>query len=397
MGLGKVGSRGELRGSASFEMLTRAPHATPRLPPHAGSERRRPNCAPGVNPCRRPPPHRTRRTHAAAAAAATNPQPQPPSALRPPPSASAFPALSHPDVAHFLNLTNGLEAAPLLRSLALPYTLVRLPSTLCEQQRFDALVAGADASLLAAAALGRTCLVWDFGSRGLASRGSPPRAVWYGLEFLAYAAHRKWFPTGLGNEGGEQQQQQQPRRAVLRGHDVTPAFEAALRGGRGWSSAGVESPAAAAGGGGDPRFSIPGFDPAVSGVSKAALKRVRYFRRFVPGDARPASHIRLWGAHRPTARDSDTAWHVTLAREECGPAGGVGGGGGGMAGAAAVSPSSAATTHAAATAADGRVCPAVLAAELEALGFGLFMGGVPHAPSGVPPAADAARARGGGG
>lgn len=126
--------------------------------------------------------------------AATTPDPAAHPA-QPPPSAS-FPALHHPDVAHFLNLTNGLEAAPLLRELRLPYTLVRLPSTLCEQQRFDALAAGADTALLAAAALGRTCLVWDFGSRGLASRGGPPGRCGTASNSWRTPATASGFPGG---------------------------------------------------------------------------------------------------------------------------------------------------------------------------------------------------------
>ena len=390
-------------------MLAHAPPAPQRLPPHPSRERRRPGCPPGPDaPCGHPQSHRSRGptvTHAAGLTAAANAAdplaPLPPFPLPAPPS--SFPALAHPDVAHFLNLTNGLEAAPLLRALGLPYTLVRLPSTLCEQQRFDALVGGADTALLAAAALGRTCVVWDFGSRGVAHRGGPPRAVWYGLEFLAYAAHRKWFspsapwPDGAGEGGGASGDGEggttapPPRRAVLRGHDVTHVFEAALRGGRGWGTAGAESPAAAAEDARrHARWVVPGFDPAVSGVTKATVKRLRYFRRFVPEDADPATHIRLWGAHRPTTRDSDVEWHVRLAREECGP-----GGGGGATGAATTTPATIPPPAAAAAvvAADGRVCPVALAAELEALGFGLFTGGVPHAPYGVPPAADAARAK----
>ena len=37
----------------------------------------------------------------------------------------------------------------------------RIQSTACEQQRFEALVAGLDPELLMALAAGRTCLLWD--------------------------------------------------------------------------------------------------------------------------------------------------------------------------------------------------------------------------------------------
>jgi len=41
----------------------------------------------------------------------------------------------------------------------------RIQSTACEQQRFEALVAGLDPELLMALAAGRTCLLWDCASR----------------------------------------------------------------------------------------------------------------------------------------------------------------------------------------------------------------------------------------
>jgi hypothetical protein len=55
---------------------------------------------------------------------------------------------------HFVNLTNGLEALPLLRALGLPSSFVRIRSTDVEQQAYGALVAGLDANLLMALALG---------------------------------------------------------------------------------------------------------------------------------------------------------------------------------------------------------------------------------------------------
>ena len=56
---------------------------------------------------------------------------------------------------HFINLTNGVEAAPRLQALGLPHSFVRLQSTHCEQQQFEALTLGLDAGLLARLALGQ--------------------------------------------------------------------------------------------------------------------------------------------------------------------------------------------------------------------------------------------------
>lgn len=57
---------------------------------------------------------------------------------------------------HWLNCTNGLELAPLLDALALPFNVCRLRSTCLEQQRLEAFASELDASLLLAAALGHT-------------------------------------------------------------------------------------------------------------------------------------------------------------------------------------------------------------------------------------------------
>lgn len=101
----------------------------------------------------------------------------------------AAPARSVPDVPalptlpacrHFLNLTNGIEALPLLECFGIPYrwvgityetmfqeceaanadkssclhSFVRIPSTWCEQQRFDLILANLDSSFLLQLALG---------------------------------------------------------------------------------------------------------------------------------------------------------------------------------------------------------------------------------------------------
>ena len=147
---------------------------------------------------------------------------------------------------HYINLTNGVEAVPRLQALALPYAFLRLPSTRCEQQQFEALVNDLDANLLMRLALGqwcgldamlwagvaplpcraakpadtgantapnaappRSCLVHDFGSRNK-KRGAP-RAVWYGLEFVRYALRSLWL-----DERGA---------AYLRGYSVAGVFD----------------------------------------------------------------------------------------------------------------------------------------------------------------------------
>lgn len=85
---------------------------------------------------------------------------------------------------HFVNLTNGIEALPLLDD----YAFIRIQSTACEQKRWDALIQDLDYNFLMSLALGHTCVVYDFGARK-----NVPRAVYQGLEFVRYVLTRRWF------------------------------------------------------------------------------------------------------------------------------------------------------------------------------------------------------------
>lgn len=68
------------------------------------------------------------------------------------------------------------------------------------------------ASLMSASSAYR-CLVWDFGSRD--KKGGVPRAVWYGLEFLRYAASTVWLKG--------------THKAFLRGYNVSKDFDHTIR------------------------------------------------------------------------------------------------------------------------------------------------------------------------
>jgi hypothetical protein len=57
------------------------------------------------------------------------------------------------------------------------------------------------------------CLVWDFGSRN--KKRGVPRAVWYGLEFLRYAASKVWLKG--------------THKAFLRGYNVSKDFDHTIR------------------------------------------------------------------------------------------------------------------------------------------------------------------------
>ena len=101
----------------------------------------------------------------------------------------------------FVNLTNGIgaprpyssrrpasrradprrrraEAVPALQAAQLPYSFVRLQSSLCESQALEKLCLELDANLLTSLALGYDCFVVDYASRN--KTRAVPRALWCG-------------------------------------------------------------------------------------------------------------------------------------------------------------------------------------------------------------------------
>ena len=65
-----------------------------------------------------------------------------------------------------MNLKNGIEAVPALRDhLGLEFDFVRIQSTMCEAGDMEKVVGELDANFLIAAALGYSCVVYDYGSR----------------------------------------------------------------------------------------------------------------------------------------------------------------------------------------------------------------------------------------
>ncbi|GIL68502.1 hypothetical protein Vafri_21771 [Volvox africanus] len=201
------------------------------------------------------------------------------------------------DCRHFVNLTNGIEALPMLHELNLPYSFVRIQSTACEQQNLEALVAELDANLLLSLALGHCCLVYDCGSRG---RDGTPRALWYGLEFVRYTLSKLWL--------------RRPCPALLRGKNVSRHFDAQIRTFR-----------------------------------QSTIRRLKYYAKYIPpntqdegeeegeeaiadpltlsltpsnagdgdatGDGAAASglqRLRLYGVYRPTDHDDDASYYIQM-------------------------------------------------------------------------------------
>ena len=172
---------------------------------------------------------------------------------------------------HFVNLKNGIEAVPALRDdLGLDFDFLRIQSTMCEAGDMEKVVGELDANFLIAAALGYSCVVYDYGSRDK-KRGAP-RALWYGLEFVRYALNVEWFGAS-------------DRVPVLRGKNVGRDFSRKLR-----------------------------------GFSKSAKKKLRYYRKFLTDDVKTRGAVRLVGVYKRTRHDDDDGFYKALVRDACVPA-----------------------------------------------------------------------------
>lgn len=89
---------------------------------------------------------------------------------------------------NYINLTNGIEAIPMLKFWNEDYRFIRIQSTICEQKNWDRLIQELDYDFLMNLALGHKCVVYDFGARK-----SIPRAVYQGLELVKYVLNRRWL------------------------------------------------------------------------------------------------------------------------------------------------------------------------------------------------------------
>ena len=139
---------------------------------------------------------------------------------------------------HFINLSNGAEALPLLEAAGVPseqVSFIRVQSSHCEAQDYYGILHNLDHNLLMHLALGFDCRVYDFGSRGnyweatadgqdsADSTVGPsvelqyvPRALWWGLEWSRYALNTLWHL--------------ETSKPLLRGYNVADLFDAKLRG-----------------------------------------------------------------------------------------------------------------------------------------------------------------------
>lgn len=85
---------------------------------------------------------------------------------------------------HFINLTNGIQA---IEDYKLSdYSFIRIQSTACEQKRFEEIVVTLSDDFLMSCAMGRNCIVYDYGANK-----TIPRAIWQGLEWVKFVLYKR--------------------------------------------------------------------------------------------------------------------------------------------------------------------------------------------------------------
>lgn len=170
---------------------------------------------------------------------------------------------------HFINLSNGLEAAPFLSRLGISFGVIRAQSSQCESSKPEKLLDAISDDFLLALAQGNTAYVYDFGSRD--PQWGVPRALWYGMEFVRWVLELEWLgePT---------------RPPSLRGKDGGEQFRSRLR-----------------------------------AMREDTKKRIKYFRQFLPQEGLPHG-VSIACMYSSTSMDGQKEYYSRLAEEWLSPA-----------------------------------------------------------------------------
>jgi len=108
---------------------------------------------------------------------------------------------------HYANLSNGLEC-PHLKHI--PYSLVRIQSTWCEQKRWEDILMTLSPDIFFRLAQGDRCIIHD-----VSEKPRITRAVWQGLPWIRFACRKAWkLPS---------------EKEFTRGHEVSNYFESQWR------------------------------------------------------------------------------------------------------------------------------------------------------------------------
>ena len=153
---------------------------------------------------------------------------------------------------NFINLTNGMQA---IKDYGLSdFRFIRLQSTACEQKLWEEIILSISDDFLMSVALGRDCVVYDYGANK-----DIPRAIWQGLEWLKYVLYLKWY---------NQEYTPQGRSSKSRSY----------------------------------------FYEQYKKLSKRARTRLNYFRNYADGE------LRISSITDKTKKDGNLEWYVNIAK-----------------------------------------------------------------------------------
>ena len=153
---------------------------------------------------------------------------------------------------NFINLTNGMQA---IKDYGLSdFRFIRLQSTACEQKLWEEIILSISDDFLMSVALGRDCVVYDYGANK-----DIPRAIWQGLEWLKYVLYLKWY---------NQEYTPQGRSSKSRSY----------------------------------------FYEQYKKLSKRARTRLNYFRNYTDGE------LRISSITDKTKKDGNLEWYVNIAK-----------------------------------------------------------------------------------
>lgn len=89
---------------------------------------------------------------------------------------------------HYINLTNGLEFIPTLKKQGIDFKIIRIPSTVLEQNDWNELFNRVSDDMLFDLAIGRNVFFYDCGCRRTYSK-----TVFFGIPVINYVINRLWF------------------------------------------------------------------------------------------------------------------------------------------------------------------------------------------------------------
>lgn len=175
---------------------------------------------------------------------------------------------------YYINLTNGIEALPLLvreKGITLDeISYVRIQSSHCEKGDHVSILNNLDYNFMMNMALGNVNIMYDFGSRGTGSlmqndaRDGIPRAMWWGTELIRHTLETIWDLPIKSTD-----------RRMVKGYNVAQEF-----------------------------------NERIQTLPKAVKKRIKYFRPYIQTD-----QLQWYNVYCKTMHDGEKEWYAKTLKE----------------------------------------------------------------------------------